>query len=224
MVLRVRKLPARSRRPLPKKDGAHVPPNVSSQTRPDRGAAWYYPHRSRHARWSISVGWKYTTNAPAGRYSNRPACKLYTNTTDCRHHADAGGSSIRSAVYPGLLAHLDLTGMVVTGDAMQTQRPLSIQIVEAGGDYLWFVKENQPRVHPDIERLFTPLPSLPGTSEDPTDFTTAHQIEAAHGRLEERRITVSSWLQEYSDWPYLAQVFKLERTSWRSGKSIREVR
>lgn len=127
-------------------------------------------------------------------------------------------------VVPSLLAHLDLTGMVVTGDAMQTQRHLSIQIVEAGGDYLWFVKENQPRLHADIARLFTPLPSLPGTSEEPTDFTTARQIAAAHGRLEERRITVSSWLQDYSDWPYLAQVFKLERTIWRAGKPIREVR
>ncbi len=36
-------------------------------------------------------------------------------------------------VVPMLHAHLDLTGMVVVGDAMQTQRDLSIQIVEAGG-------------------------------------------------------------------------------------------
>jgi predicted transposase YbfD/YdcC len=127
-------------------------------------------------------------------------------------------------VVPTLLAHLDLTGMVVVGDAMQTQRHLSTQIVEAGGDYLWFVKENQPRLHADIERLFTPLPSLPGTAEEPTDFTTAQHIDAAHGRVEERRMTVSSWLQEYSDWPYLAQVFKLERTIWKLGKPIRDVR
>jgi predicted transposase YbfD/YdcC len=127
-------------------------------------------------------------------------------------------------VVPTLVAHLDLTGMVVVGDAMQTQRQLSIQIVENGGDYLWFVKDNQPTIYADIERLFTPLPALPGTSEEPTDFTTAQQIDAAHGRVEERRITVSSWLQDYSNWPYLAQVFKLERTIWRAGKPTHEVR
>lgn len=127
-------------------------------------------------------------------------------------------------VVPTLLAQLDLTGMVVVGDAMQTQRQLSTQIVEAGGDYLWFVKDNQPTVHADIERLFTPLPSPPGTSEEPTDFTTAYQIDQAHGRLEERRITVSSWLQDYTNWPYLAQVFKLERTVWRAGTPSREIR
>lgn len=107
---------------------------------------------------------------------------------------------------------------------MQTQRQLSIQIVEAGGDYLWFVNDNQPTLYADIERRFTPLPVLPGTSDAPTDFTTARQIDSAHGRLEERRITVSSWLQDYSDWPYLAQVFKLERTIWRTGKPVQEVR
>jgi hypothetical protein len=37
---------------------------------------------------------------------------------------------------PRLLRHLDLTGMVVTGNAMHTQRQLSIQIVEQGGNYL----------------------------------------------------------------------------------------
>jgi len=128
-------------------------------------------------------------------------------------------------VVPSLVAQLDLTGMVVVGDAMQTQRALSVQIVEAGGDYLWFVKDNQPTFRAEIEQLFTPLPVLPGTAEVPTDFTTATQIDNAHGRLEERRITVSSWLAEYSDWPYLAQVFKLERTIWRRTEPpIREVR
>ncbi len=114
-------------------------------------------------------------------------------------------------VVPTLLAQLDLTGMVVVGDAMQTQRDLSIQIVEAGGDYLWFVKDNQPTLRADIEQLFQPMPPLPGTSDEATDFTTARQLDKQHGRLEERIITVSSMLQDYSDWPYLAQVYKLER-------------
>lgn len=127
-------------------------------------------------------------------------------------------------VVPTLLAQLDLTGMVVIGDAMQTQRHLSIQIVEAGGDYVWFVKDNQPSVRTDIELLFTPIPPLPGAADIPTDFTHATQINNQHGRLEERRITVSSWLHDYSEWPYLAQVFKLERIVWRAGKATSEVR
>ena len=45
---------------------------------------------------------------------------------------------------PELLAQLDLRGRAVSGDAMFTQRNLSVQVIAQGGDYLWFVKENQP--------------------------------------------------------------------------------
>ena len=47
-------------------------------------------------------------------------------------------------VAPKLLHSLDLRNKVVTGDAMHTQRQLSIQIVAAGGDFVWIVKDNQP--------------------------------------------------------------------------------
>ncbi len=115
-------------------------------------------------------------------------------------------------VVPSLVAQLDMTGVVVTGDAMQTQCSLSIQIVEAGGDYLWFVKDNQPTLRADIERLFAPEVIAPGCGPVPDDFTLARTIEQEHGRLDERVITVSSLLKDYTPWPYLEQVFKLERT------------
>lgn len=115
-------------------------------------------------------------------------------------------------VAPTVLAHLDLTGMVVTSDAMYTQRSLSTQIVEASGDYLWLVKDNQPELRQDIEELFVPEPNELGTAALPTDFTTARTLEKGHGRIEERVLTTSSMLQDYSRWPYLAQVFKVEST------------
>ena len=114
--------------------------------------------------------------------------------------------------------------MVVTGDAMQAQRALSAQIVEAGGDYLWFVTENQPSLYADIARLFGPAVIGPGCAAVPTDFTTARSVDKGHGRLEERVITVSSLLKDYTPWPYLAQVFKLERTvTDRRGHTTQEV-
>ena len=45
------------------------------------------------------------------------------------------------------------------------------------------------------------------------DFRRASTIEKGHGRLDKRSIIVSSLLADYSDWPELAQVFKLERQS-----------
>lgn len=116
-------------------------------------------------------------------------------------------------VAPTLLAQLDLSGVVVTGDAMFTQRNLSAQIVKANGDYLWKVKENQPDLLDDIKTLFDPPPlsksEAPG-SDMPADLLGASTLDKGHGRIEERQIWVSSALKEYSDWPAMEQVFKLK--------------
>lgn len=111
---------------------------------------------------------------------------------------------------PKLLRQVDLRGVVVSGDAMFDQRELSIQIVQAKGDYLWIVKDNQEGLREEIEVLFQPHRKLAGTSALPNDFRTAWTMEKGHGRLDKRTITVSSMLADYSTWPELAQVFKLE--------------
>jgi predicted transposase YbfD/YdcC len=111
---------------------------------------------------------------------------------------------------PQLLRQVDLRGRVVSGDAMFDQRALSSQIVRAKGDYLWTVKDNQEGLREEIEVLFQPHRKRAGASELPNDFCTTRTIEKGHGRLEKRTITVSSLLADYSTWPELAQVFKLE--------------
>ena len=57
------------------------------------------------------------------------------------------------------------------------------------------------------------------------DFESAQTTEKQAGRIETRQITVSSLLNDYLDWPYLGQVFKLERrfTTLASGKVEIEV-
>ena len=112
---------------------------------------------------------------------------------------------------PRVLATIDLRDKIVRGDALHTQRNLSKQIVEAGGEYVWIVKENQPQLHEDIEQLFQPEVCEPGFSPSHKDFRTAKSVDRAHGRLEIRSLTASCLLREYADWPYLEQVFQLER-------------
>jgi predicted transposase YbfD/YdcC len=124
---------------------------------------------------------------------------------------------------PKLLAQLELTGMVVVGDAMQAQRALSTQVVEAGGDYVWFVKDNQPTLLADLELLFERPHLAKGWSDPTTDFTTVRRVEEGHGRLEERVLVASRMLREYLDWPYLDQVLGLERTVIARGKRTVEV-
>ena len=58
-----------------------------------------------------------------------------------------------------LLEGLVLQGRLITGDAMFCQRDLCRQVIGAGGDYLVFVKENQPTLRNDIAMAFTPTPA-----------------------------------------------------------------
>jgi predicted transposase YbfD/YdcC len=112
---------------------------------------------------------------------------------------------------PKVLADVDLKDKVVTGDAMFTQRDLSNQIVEAGGHYVWTVKDNQPTLRADIERLFGPETVPLGSAPLRTDFQAVTTTTKGHGRLETHTLTTSTLLNATSDWPHLGQVFQLVR-------------
>jgi len=56
----------------------------------------------------------------------------------------------------------------------------------------------------------------------PDDFLTATSRDTAHGRSEERRLTASSLLVGYSDWPAARQVFRLERRTVQGDGSWQE--
>jgi predicted transposase YbfD/YdcC len=126
---------------------------------------------------------------------------------------------------PRVLKMLDLQGKIVTGDALLTQRKLSVQIVEAGGEYVFPVKENQPQRLEDLQTLFAPEKCVKGFSPATKDFRRAEKMEKGHGRIETRTLTASSELKGYVDWPYAEQVFQLERESeqMNTGKRTPEV-
>jgi len=103
-----------------------------------------------------------------------------------------------------VLRQLVLKDRVVTMDALLTQRHVAQTIVDAGGDDVMTVKENQPQLRADIELVFA-LPPAGDRQE------TARMVDIGHGRIEQRNITTSAALVGYSDWPGLAQVFELGR-------------
>lgn len=118
-----------------------------------------------------------------------------------------------------VLHGLVLEGRVITMDAMHTQRETAKEIVDGGGDYVMIVKENQPRLFEEIQLVFQAPDELAETMD------TAKTIDAGHGRIEERRLIVSTALAGYSDWPGLEQVFQIERTRImkKTGKKEQEV-
>ncbi len=64
-------------------------------------------------------------------------------------------------VAPELIAHLVVSGRVLTMDALLTQREIAQAIRDGGGDYVMAVKANQPHLHQDIATLFASPPPVP---------------------------------------------------------------
>jgi len=88
---------------------------------------------------------------------------------------------------------------------------LSELIVEGGGEYLWTVKDNQSALREEIEAAFEIEEGMTKLKKMENDFERAKTIEKGHGRIEERRLTVTSQMKGYLEWPGLEQVFKIER-------------
>jgi DDE_Tnp_1-associated/Transposase DDE domain len=66
------------------------------------------------------------------------------------------GKGQELAAVEQVLTQVPLAGRVVTGDALLTQREVCDQIVAAGGDYVFPVKENQPALRESLARAFSP--------------------------------------------------------------------
>lgn len=124
---------------------------------------------------------------------------------------------------PEALKSVEISRKIITGDALHTQKAISAQIIDQGGDYVFPVKENQLRLYQNIQQLFAPEYPKPGFGKIQMDFLTTQKVSKGHGRLETRILTTSEMLNPYSTWPGLAQVYRLERTFqwWRSGRCYR---
>ena len=121
-----------------------------------------------------------------------------------------------------ILKAFDVSGKVVTTDALLTQRSFCESVLELGGDYVLPVKANHKQVYEDIERLFrqpaettfqTAYNTLKAEHQDWGEtLDTLEDVDEAHGRIETRRLTASTALNEYIDWPGVHQVFEYTYT------------
>lgn len=59
---------------------------------------------------------------------------------------------------PALLENLNITGCIVTTDALNTQKNSANVIVSKGGDYLTALKGNQSTLHDNVILFFESIP------------------------------------------------------------------
>jgi predicted transposase YbfD/YdcC len=132
--------------------------------------------------------------------------------------ADAKSNEITAI--PELLDLLDISGALVSIDAAGCQKEIAGQIVADGGDYLLAVKENQPHLYADIERM-----ALAALEADYAGLSQHLQEEAGHGRQEMRFCFVLTDLGAIRDrdlWPGLKSVVCVVRSRTSQGKTSNE--
>ena len=86
---------------------------------------------------------------------------------------------------PELLRVLELSGAVVTIDAMGCRKEIADLIREGGGDYVLAVKRNQPTLCERVEEAITA-----GLEQDAAVIDEHQTVEAGHGRHETRTYAV----------------------------------
>lgn len=85
---------------------------------------------------------------------------------------------------PRLLELLDLSGAVVTIDAMGCQKDIARQVREGDGHYVLAVKGNQERLMEDVQACFAAeLDKADGESS----YSYHETVERGHGRMESRQ-------------------------------------
>jgi predicted transposase YbfD/YdcC len=112
---------------------------------------------------------------------------------------------------PQLLEQLEVAGCIVTTDAMNCQTETAKKVIENDADYVFVVKENQPRLLEAIQGLF----------DDPdemrwVDCDYERTVDGNHGRIETRKCWATSdpeylaYIASFADWPGLQSIGMIE--------------
>ncbi len=124
---------------------------------------------------------------------------------------------------PQLLDLLEVAGCIVTTDAMNCQVETAKKVIENDADYVFVVKENQPRLLETIQALFDDPDEMRWVD---TDSETT--VDEKHGRTETRQCWTTSdpeylaYIASFADWPGLRSIGMIEaRRSTKEGTSVK---
>jgi len=127
---------------------------------------------------------------------------------------------------PELLRVLELSGCIVTVDAMGCQKKIAKEIIESDADYVLALKGNQETVHEEVKTFLDDAlaqrsakrPKGAKLSKAAARLAIHETVEKDHGRIETRRYYQSDQLEWFADraaWEGLNSVGMVE--------SIREI-
>lgn len=126
---------------------------------------------------------------------------------------------------PALLKLLDITGCIITIDAMGTQTAIAQQIVEQQGDYVLSLKANHPTLYAQVQTWFEAAQAADFAG---IEFSYDQRVESAHHRRENRQIwvvptTAIPELYQPTVWVGLQSLVMVIRVRHLWNKTTREV-
>lgn len=125
---------------------------------------------------------------------------------------------------PAVLKLVDLTGAIVTIDAIGTQKAIASQIIDGGGDYVLALKQNHETLHDAaLDYMIEQM------DNDFADVEVRQHVthEKGHGRVETRQyiqLKAPATLPGISDWKGLMTIGAVVLTMIRNGKETTETR
>lgn len=127
---------------------------------------------------------------------------------------------------PQLLELLSIPGCIVTIDAMGCQKKIAQKIRDKQADYVLAVKDNQGKLHQDIQDWFAHADQV-AFKEIKHDY---HQtVNKGHGRIEIRQCSVITdpvafeYIRHYEGWADLTSIVRVQRERRLPDKVEQEV-
>lgn len=133
----------------------------------------------------------------------------------CLGQIEVGEKTNEITAVPEILDMLDITGAIITVDALNAQKEIAAKIIEKKADYVMPIKGNQSCLKKDIEDFF----NLELLALQPS-FQHEKSIEKGHGRIETRDVYCVknvSLLHNQHHWPKLNSISKIVSRVVRNG-------
>jgi predicted transposase YbfD/YdcC len=126
-----------------------------------------------------------------------------------------------------LLKLLDVSGCIVSVDAIGCQKEVAAQVVEQGGDYLLALKANQAHLYEDVQSLFEWASNF---NFEGLQHDVYRTVNKGHGRWEKRECwtitdpTCLTMLADLEQWQRLRTVLRVRAQRTYDGQTTTETR
>ena len=148
---------------------------------------------------------------------------LHAHAVDCGitlGQLEVGAKTNEITTVPQMIDALDVTGAMISVDALNTQREIAKKIIDAKADYTLALKGNHKNLNEEVKHIFD--------TQQPAAASHFVESDKGHGRVTERSydvIEVHKYnLPQAPEWAGLQAVGRVQTTVWKNDKETSETR